>query len=98
MVTPVKPNQHGSAYSIMLMTMALKAELSRDRIARYCGGFEIHCRKTRGFKSLSRRLTCKKHRDFLSIQILDHLYFQVINLSIFQSIFDLRHQELLSRG
>ena len=97
-ITPMKPNQHVHAYCIMLITMALKGLMGRDRIARYCGGFEIHCRKTRGFKSLSRRLTCKKHRDFLSIQILGHLYFQVINLSIFQSIFDLRHQELLSRG
>ena len=28
----------------MLMTVALKAcDTSRGRIARYCGGFEIHC-------------------------------------------------------
>ena len=44
----------------MLMTMALEVGLGRDRIARYCGGFEIHCRQTRGFKSLSRRLHVKR--------------------------------------
>ena len=71
----------------MLMTVALKGELGRDRIARYCGGFEIHCRKTRGFKSLSRRLTCRMRHVFELILQRGHLDCLVIFLSISQLIF-----------
>ena len=35
--------------------MSDSIERGRDRIARYCGGFEIHCPLDAGFKSLSRR-------------------------------------------
>ncbi len=96
MITTIEPNLHNFACSIMLITMALEAITSRDRIARYCGGFEIHCRKTRGFKSLSRRFTCRMRRDFASIQTLNRMGFWVKSVSIFQVICLMRLQELLN--